>query len=185
MYKPFEAATSSFQFWIDSAPASPLASSAASELWHSGFESSSELDAPLPREVDVSHHAQATNLPSQEFTKFRQAHAIVQCKASIKAQATSISLFENDWDGYGAPSLASKTIELMVQRLTWVCDFIPFSAPQLVPGGDGSLQAEWHQNSITLTYNIGDEGDEYIWMRDRETDEVEHNVYMIYTSDDV
>jgi hypothetical protein len=38
--------------------------------------------------------------------------------------------------------------------------------PQLVPGGDGSVQIEWHARHAELEFDIDDGGGMSIWVRD-------------------
>ena len=41
----------------------------------------------------------------------------------------------------------------------------------LVPGGDGSLQIEWHEKDGELEYDLSVEGSRSIWIRDHRTGE--------------
>ena len=44
---------------------------------------------------------------------------------------------------------------------------LPF--PDIIPGGDGSLQAEWHEVEVELTYRVEPNGGVHTWVHDRVT----------------
>ena len=62
-----------------------------------------------------------------------------------------------DWDGYGADPIDSTTIKTMVQLLR---QLLPYDARPgaIVPGADGSLQAEWHLRDVEFGLVVDPDG---------------------------
>ncbi|MDV5823096.1 hypothetical protein [Sphingobium naphthae] len=76
----------------------------------------------------------------------------------------AIELLEADWDGYGSPPIGDRVINQMRSLLDRV---LPADgAPgHIVPGSDGSLQAEWHVHEGSFGLVVDDEGVPNAWLR--------------------
>lgn len=71
----------------------------------------------------------------------------------LEPKFSELLVLEQNWDGYEGGPLNSAVAEKAKSLLNRVYCFgvIP---PSLVPGGDGSLQIEWHVNNIDLEIDI-------------------------------
>lgn len=58
-----------------------------------------------------------------------------------------------NWDGYGALPLDADVFEMMTGFLLLTLP-AGFPDPDLIPGGDGSLAAEWHLADAEFTLNL-------------------------------
>ena len=86
----------------------------------------------------------------------------------LAANARSISALEAGWDGPGSvaisPEILARAVFYVDSALKDVAsDLI---APRLVPGGDGSLQIEWHTRRGELELDLDTDGAMSIWIRD-------------------
>lgn len=71
------------------------------------------------------------------------------------------------WDGQGSIPVSQKALFLATCHTRFALkDVDDVSAPHLVPGGDGSLQVEWHARHGELELDINPRGDMSIWIRD-------------------
>jgi hypothetical protein len=85
----------------------------------------------------------------------------------LASNARRLSELKAGWDGPGSVPISQKTlfratvyVRSSLENLTGV------SAPRLVPGGDGSVQIEWHAKHGELEFDIDSRGDTSIWIRD-------------------
>ena len=67
----------------------------------------------------------------------------------FKEQATNLRKLKYNWDGYGAEPVSASTLNSVVSILERYlpADSVPGS---LVPGADGSVQAEWHLPNVSI-----------------------------------
>ena len=86
---------------------------------------------------------------------------------------TIISLEEN-WDGYfGQPvNFSNASFAAEILNKLYLCGV---STPDLVPGSDGSLQIEWHEQDIDIELDIMNAGSVSAYLFDRRTEE-EHEL---------
>lgn len=91
----------------------------------------------------------------------------IRLRADLAAQAEILKNLKPGWDGYGAAPIAAAVVNRIVRDVTTALAGTTCSAPELVPGGDGSVQAEWNSPSIEVTYNVNDHGELYFWAYDR------------------
>lgn len=92
----------------------------------------------------------------------------------IEVAMRSIRSLGADWDGYGADPIAEQTI----RQLAWLLRHdVPDRAEvgSIVPGGDGSLQAEWHLDSVELGLIVEPGGSVFAWVRPRAGPEIERS----------
>lgn len=68
---------------------------------------------------------------------------------AVSSRLEHLSRLPHNWDGYGGIPISFLLAHFTMSMLSSACP-IGSSAPQLVPGHDGDLQAEWH----TLEYDI-------------------------------
>jgi hypothetical protein len=85
---------------------------------------------------------------------------------SLVYQLKRLSELKPNWDGYGGPVLSAKVLARVVVDVAWsATDQTPPVA--LCPGGDGSLQAEWHLKGVELEYHVSPDQSRYLWIHDR------------------
>ncbi|MCK1336039.1 hypothetical protein IVB38_08335 [Bradyrhizobium sp. 38] len=90
-------------------------------------------------------------------------------RARLAANAHHLALLPAGWDGPGSVSISSA---LLSRALFYVKSALEgasaneVAAPRLVPGGDGSLQIEWHTHRGELEFDLDDQGEASIWVRD-------------------
>jgi len=118
--------------------------------------------------------------PSASATTFASP-PMVPCQRATATQASSevdpwiseslktIRSLEADWDGYGADPINETTIKRMEYFLN---DLLPKNAVSgsIVPGADGSLQAEWHLDNTELGFVVEPTGEYSSWVRDLRQD---------------
>ena len=76
---------------------------------------------------------------------------------SVLAELQHLTELENDWDGYGAPSVQSSTVVHVMQFLCGVVSpGIP--TPVVVVTGRGRIQLEWHLRDVELDVEIDRDG---------------------------
>jgi hypothetical protein len=105
------------------------------------------IEFPLPTEFPLTSKAHWATLLSET----------VQRLAALKA----------GWDGVGSipvrRSLLDEATRIVRQALVGLKNAAP---PYLVPGGDGSVQIEWHQQNQELELDLAADGSRWIWIRD-------------------
>lgn len=75
---------------------------------------------------------------------------------SVDSQAAQLATLPNGWDGYGSPPPSAQTVNTVAAI---VKDGSSNARVDLVPGSDGSVQAEWHlRGDIDVEYLIDAEG---------------------------
>lgn len=92
-------------------------------------------------------------------------------KARLAANALSLAGLAPGWDG---PRSVSIPESLLARAVFYVESALKspidgdaqMTAPRLVPGGDGSLQIEWHTRRGELEFDIDDRSAGSIWIRD-------------------
>jgi hypothetical protein len=62
----------------------------------------------------------------------------------LAAELAKIAALKPNWDGYGADPIAPETCEALRRAL------IDLPSACIVPGADGSLQAEWHTAEASI-----------------------------------
>jgi hypothetical protein len=91
--------------------------------------------------------------------------SVVETKISwIDAQAGRVANLGDNWDGYGADPVSLGTLGILTNFLREV---LPAGAPEgsLVPGADGSIQAEWHLLSGSFGLLVEHDRNISAWMR--------------------
>jgi hypothetical protein len=88
-------------------------------------------------------------------------------RAQLGANAQGLAALRAGWDGPGSIPISPETLAravFYVDSALRDCsnDMIP---PRLVPGGDGSVQIEWHTRHGELELDIDDQGRASIWIR--------------------
>jgi hypothetical protein len=85
----------------------------------------------------------------------------------LTSNAHRIAELKAGWDGPGSICLSAKALFLATtytrNALQGLSDV---TSPQLVPGGDGSIQVEWHAKHGELELDIDAHGRPTIWIRD-------------------
>lgn len=90
----------------------------------------------------------------------------------LALRAQSIGKLARGWDGPGSVAidrgLLIEAIWIVRNALTDAPNAV---APFLVPGGDGSLQVEWHEKNGELEFDLAVDGSRFIWIRDHRSGE--------------
>lgn len=87
----------------------------------------------------------------------------------IGQSLTTIRHLEAGWDGYGAPKIGWEVIRRMSRALSCLQPAQQFGAGAIVPAADGSLQAEWHLETVSIELCIDADLSENLWIKDRTT----------------
>jgi hypothetical protein len=83
------------------------------------------------------------------------------------ANANSVALLRAGWDGPGSLPISAEVLSrAMFYVRTALKDISEASSPRFVPGGDGSIQIEWHTSRGELELDIDLDGNLSIWVRD-------------------
>lgn len=93
--------------------------------------------------------------------------AIADWKKSLGANIKGLTQLRPGWDGPGSIPIPVK----LLSRAFFYVDsalkgWSDVTAPRFVPGGDGSVQIEWHTRRGELELDIDDRGAASIWIRD-------------------
>ncbi len=93
----------------------------------------------------------------------------------LASRTQRILRLSRGWDGPGSepvqPRLLDEAIRILRDALVGVRNA---AAPYLIPGGDGSIQIEWHEKSGELELDLAADGSHSIWIRDyRSGEEIE------------
>jgi hypothetical protein len=88
--------------------------------------------------------------------------------SQLASNAQGLSKLPAGWDGRGSIPISDK---MLYRATTYVRSALEglsdVTAPRLVPGGDGSVQIEWHAKHGELEFDIGPANEMTIWIRDR------------------
>jgi hypothetical protein len=90
----------------------------------------------------------------------------------IGAALTGVRHLDKGWDGYGAPKIDWRVIRKMSRALSDLQPAYAYRAGAIVPGADGSLQAEWHLEGVSIEFCIEADLSESLWVKNRATGEV-------------
>jgi len=93
--------------------------------------------------------------------------ASVDWKSRLSANARSLSDLRPGWDGPASLDIPERLVVRTVFYVQTVLEGVANAlAPRLVPGGDGSIQIEWHTKRGELEFDIDSHGNMSIWGRD-------------------
>lgn len=82
-------------------------------------------------------------------------------------RAQHVAKLRAGWDGPGSLPVSPEALYTATRITRLALDgFEQAAAPYLVPGGDGSIQVEWHEAHAELELDIGANGKLSIWGRD-------------------
>jgi hypothetical protein len=118
--------------------------------------------------IEATNFAQtATRFQTMFVVKVEPAWAL-----DLSVRAERIKALRRGWDGIKSVPV-SPTIVEFAQKL--IKDALitagTASAPYLCPGGDGSLQVEWHTKTGEIELDISAGGNASVWIRSRISDE--------------
>jgi hypothetical protein len=87
--------------------------------------------------------------------------------SKLSSSAKQIEELKAGWDGPGSIPLSAKALFLATYHTRLALEAMQgVTAPQLVPGGDGSIQIEWHAKHGELEFDVDARGRMSIWIRD-------------------
>ena len=104
--------------------------------------------------------------------RVRVTHPRSRWVAELKDRFDELTALPRGWDGYAGRSVSFNCAQFaanLIERL--FVENVP--APQLVPGGDGTLQLEWHQNQFDVEIDVLGPYDVLAMRRDLRTGLVE------------
>ena len=107
---------------------------------------------------------------SRVFVRVAQPRS--QWAADLKDRFDELTSLARGWDGYAGRPVSFHCAQFaanLIERL--FVGGVP--APQLVPGGDGTLQIEWHRNQYDVEIDVLDTYDVLAVRRNITTGEVE------------
>lgn len=122
----------------------------------------------LPRGANTSTLAiDPTTLTPMEFEPTWLSALVSRC--------SRLEALPRDWDGPGSVPIKSELLREAVSLVKRALEGSSrVSAPYLVPGGDGSVQIEWHEKLGELELDLAADGSRHVWIRDhRSGDEIE------------
>jgi len=96
----------------------------------------------------------------------------------VRRRLTEITGLSRGWDGYRAPPVAFDTAMFAFSALTKLCA-AGTPVPQIVPGTEGDLQAEWHTDYGSIELHFREPNHVHAWMEDVSGNSVER----VLTSD--
>jgi hypothetical protein len=109
----------------------------------------------------------ATSLQTMFVIKVEPAWAF-----DLSLRAERIKALRKGWDGIKSVPISPTIIEFaqnLVKEALITAGTA--SAPYLSPGGDGSLQVEWHTKTGEIELDISAGGNASVWIRSRNSDE--------------
>jgi hypothetical protein len=75
---------------------------------------------------------------------------------------------ERGWDGYDAEAPCRRVTEQLLADLHEALADVSVAAPTLVPGADGSLQAEWRRKGYVVFYDMGSDCERTLVVKNKE-----------------
>ncbi len=83
-----------------------------------------------------------------------------------------LTALPHGWDGYAGRPVSFECAQFAAKMID--CLFVEgISAPQIVPGGDGTLQVEWHENQYDVEIDVFAPNDVLAVRRNHRTGEVQ------------
>lgn len=86
-------------------------------------------------------------------------------RKSLDSQRSLLSGLRKDWDGYGAEPLPKYRVKAFISELESALEDYSGPLPEIIPGADGSLQAEWHRRYLTLFYGVDSEDARHLFLK--------------------
>ncbi|MER9171231.1 hypothetical protein NKI12_28675 [Mesorhizobium australicum] len=93
-------------------------------------------------------------------------------RRSLVSQKNLLLKLNHNWDGYGAQALPHQRVEAFFAELELVLVNYSGPLPEIVPGGDGSLQVEWHLEEAMIFYGIDSDDQKYIFVQENGTEPI-------------
>ncbi len=80
---------------------------------------------------------------------------------SLAVQRKTLLGLQQNWDGYGAFPIPEGVIDVIFDEVTTEGAFV-----DMIPGADGSVQAEWHlRGQVDIEYSISPGGKRCLYVR--------------------
>ena len=94
--------------------------------------------------------------PYSKLTGMSEVNATrEEIHSSVVARRKELLSLETGWDGYGGKPVSAEAFDDLVERIDSEGALI-----QIVPGSEGSLQAEWHlRGDVSIEFNRDAEGE--------------------------
>jgi hypothetical protein len=90
----------------------------------------------------------------------------VQRNQELENQATYLNGLEANWNGYGAKPLEAEAVADVVDTLKEHLAGLNIPAPDLIPGGNGSIQAEWRRKGYEVFFYRGRSGEKELYVEE-------------------
>ena len=134
------------------------------------------LVAANPVALGYATHGNAVQFPASQVApaKFRAERLTPTGIDWVDKQLIRLAGLPKDWDGYNADPIALDRLNILGALLK---ANLPVGAPvgNIVPGADGSVQAEWHRTDASFGLLVEDGGRVSDW-RFANDDQVETEV---------
>jgi hypothetical protein len=85
-----------------------------------------------------------------------------ELELSLDREREWLEALKDNWDGYGARALRRDFVGLVFDELKVALDGSNCLPPDVIPGADGSLQAEWHLSRIEVLYRLAPDGFKFL-----------------------
>lgn len=104
------------------------------------------------------------------------AHPVGEWWDAVVSKIGELTALERGWDGYGAGPVNFETAHFALNMLQSLCvDLEP--QPQIVPGANGDLQIEWHEQSSSVELHVVSPNHVRAWRR-RNSDQAEEELVL-------
>ncbi len=132
-------------------------------------DSGKDFSAPVPKNL----------APVPAFSVFTSYSTVPRAPLSVvepqwrevfSARLERLRGLSRGWDGPGSIPVEGRLLRQAVQLvMEALAGSRKASAPSLVPGGDGSIQIEWHTKLGEIEFDLAVNGKRSIWIHDRLT----------------
>ena len=83
--------------------------------------------------------------------------------ALVKQEALLLAL-RPDWDGYGADPVSRDVVREISLELREALKGVDVRTPKLVPGADGTVQAEWYLSRMRVFYQVDEDLQRFLFI---------------------
>lgn len=149
------------------APAFMLAAAGLELMATSQAHASPSISASYHAPVQKSHIVRAAKSFATTTISISEQSAL-PTQRDIDQQIDRLLALPAGWDGYNAVPISHAVAAQIRGEIRPHC-FGGVPAPDLIPGGDGSVQAEWYEVEIAMTYRVEPSGSAHTWVHDRIT----------------
>lgn len=116
--------------------------------------------------LGVGHSVWPATITVSSQSEFDPANRMAPAVSwSLGRQEAELSSLPVDWDGYGANPIDAEAVAAFFSELRTLLAGYDGRPPDVVPGSDGSLQAEWRLPDIGVFYAMEEDGSRFFFQR--------------------